>query len=288
MCAMSKKALLNAKVYRYYSDTLEGTNLLLINGILSGTGYIPDDDDSEEIDLKGSIIIPDSTLLIPKTINSIEFLTETPFTNVVLPLSIEDSKDDYYPYELYPLLKYKKEQLNDKESTPSFNFYGLADITSENTDDHEVIFKLAVNAEKPIITSDDSYELDYLLNQQMKYPFHLHVCCSSIKTIERLIDNDKITFSVDLSLIENLSIYDFLKSKKCMGFSLLNDSISVDYSVLFKHLTELEVCQLFTKKPHDLLKANPSQLKLNKKPSLKVLDTSNSRFIKQSIIEGLL
>jgi hypothetical protein len=54
----TKLALLNATLFNPNYGTFEKTNLLLINQKIVGIGYIPDDDNSTQIDLAGHYIFP--------------------------------------------------------------------------------------------------------------------------------------------------------------------------------------------------------------------------------------
>ena len=51
-----KIALLNGRLYDPLQRTFEKTNILLIKNKIAGIGYIPDDDDSHQIDIKDNYI----------------------------------------------------------------------------------------------------------------------------------------------------------------------------------------------------------------------------------------
>ena len=55
---MKKQAFINGRVLTPEQDKFETLNLLLINGIVTGQGYIPDDDDSEVINIAKHILLP--------------------------------------------------------------------------------------------------------------------------------------------------------------------------------------------------------------------------------------
>jgi len=264
---MSKKVLLNASVYRYYSNTFEITNLLLINNVLVGKGYVPDDDDAEEINLKGYWIIPDATLILPGPIPTLSILDNLPFTNIALPIETQTEIDDLGPYTIYPLLPKTK----DISEGTDIHYRGLSSIKSDSSD-NETVFQLSKNANKPFIISDLDDQLDSLIEHHHRIQFPLHICCSSIHTIKKLSATPSITFSIDIPLLSDPNTLRFLSSTSCRGFTLINHHQNHYLDLVYKELQPLDICKILSKSPLELLSEKPNQIKLNNKPFLKSIN----------------
>tara|TARA_B100001113_G_C21042326_1_gene592932 strand:- start:253 stop:1164 length:912 start_codon:yes stop_codon:yes gene_type:complete len=78
----TKIALLNGRLYDPKQKTFEKTNILLINNKISGIGYLPDDDDSTQIDINNYYIFPNIFIPIIKT----ELQNNSPNPNTLLSL----------------------------------------------------------------------------------------------------------------------------------------------------------------------------------------------------------
>ena len=64
---MKPKAYLNGKLFNPRTLKLETTNILVHNDMCIGIGYIPDDEEADQIELKGRIIVINQTTLIANT-----------------------------------------------------------------------------------------------------------------------------------------------------------------------------------------------------------------------------
>ncbi|MFT5171713.1 MAG: hypothetical protein ACI9BD_001491 [Candidatus Marinamargulisbacteria bacterium] len=82
---MEKIALINGKVLTPDGGQLETTNLLLINGVLVGIGYIPDDDDAKVVNMSKHLFLRFSETIQNslETLDPNQFVAqeETPFQN---------------------------------------------------------------------------------------------------------------------------------------------------------------------------------------------------------------
>jgi hypothetical protein len=114
----NKTALLNGRVYDPFKQTFEKTNILLIKNKIAGLGYIPDDDDSHQIDITDHYVFPNVIIPIIADNNHIELSY-----NIAIPDTLQLSIHAYT--QLHKQIKDSKKNwhisLQDPNDIPLFN-----------------------------------------------------------------------------------------------------------------------------------------------------------------------
>ena len=112
-----KTALLNGRVYDPFKQTFEKTNILLIKNKIAGLGYIPDDDDSHQIDITDHYVFPN--VIIPLIADNNIGLSY----NIAIPDTLQLSIHAYTP--LHKQIKNSKKNwhviLQNPSDIPLFN-----------------------------------------------------------------------------------------------------------------------------------------------------------------------
>jgi hypothetical protein len=296
-----KIALLNGRLYDPLQRTFEKTNILLIKNKIAGIGYIPDDDDSHQIDIKdnyifSNIFLPVVRATFKNSTPSNTLLTQAQQYGITGCSIIPTQKNQCYGHELAPFLT--------KNHTHGLNILPLHCTTPKSPQ----MIGLWVTPDTPAITITATLKFNKALISETPYtllkPFltaypsaRWHIMLQKIEDLSLFNTLLKDTIKLSLSIpthfittetIETLLPYiknQLIQSIHCTpknGNSLLHC-----FPLLEDHLTITDIHDLYSGNILALYKLKLKGVAINHSPHLTIFDPKTGN-VKYTILNGKL
>ena len=285
----TKIALLNGRLYDPKQRTFEKTNILLINTKIVGLGYIPDDDDSTQVDINHHYIFPN--IFTPITTTTLK--TEYPSNNTLINIQKNGiTGSGIIPSD--PTLNYdnKMKTLIQKNQQHEFNFFPLHKNTPHSP---QMIglwitkataaesIKMTIKFNKPLITTLTCTTVKPLLQTYPKATWHI-----IINTLEDLIQfkalreqHHSLSLSIPAHLVTKTTInkiIPYIKNQLITTISTDSDNQTNPlkcFPLLEAELTISDIYALYSQNIRNLYQLPIKNIAMNHSPHLSIFNPQN-------------